>query len=128
MWFQRNKDAHTNNTGAAAELRAEHYLQQQGLTTRAKNYRTKQGEIDLIMSEGATLIFVEVRLRSNKQFTSAAETVDYRKQQKLIKTAQQFLQEQGLLDKASCRFDVIALNKLTDDNAHIDWIKNAFGA
>lgn len=130
MWFNRNKDdnpAIKPTAGAQAEAQAEAYLLRQGLITRAKNYRVKQGEIDLIMMHGDTLVFVEVRLRTNPYFTSAAETVDYRKQQKMIKTAQQFLQQHRLTDKVACRFDVIAIDNKPNDPSAIQWIKNAFG-
>ncbi len=119
--------------GATAELQAEAFLHQQGLVTRMRNYRCKLGEIDLIMlhkntgAADATLVFVEVRLRTNKRFAPALETVDYRKQQKIIKTAMRFLQEQKLYDKVRCRFDVIALDQ-TGTAPPIQWIQNAFGA
>lgn len=130
-----NKDAATPGIdtsviiGATAEHYAEQYLHQQGLITRTRNYRCKLGEIDLIMLEknpgGNTLVFVEVRLRTNKRFAPALETVDYRKQQKIIKTAQRFLQEHKLYDKIACRFDVIALDQ-TGTAPPVQWIKNAF--
>lgn len=130
-----NKDAATSATdtsvaiGATAEFYAEQFLQQQGLITRTRNYRCKLGEIDLIMLEpapkGDTLVFVEVRLRTNKRFAPALETIDYRKQQKIIKTAMRFLQEQRLYDKIACRFDVIALDQ-TGTAPPVQWIKNAF--
>lgn len=117
--------------GATAELYAEQYLQQQGLITRMRNYRCKLGEIDLIMLEkqprGNVLVFVEVRLRTNKRFAPAPETVDYRKQQKIIKTATRFLQEQKLYDKIACRFDVVALDQ-TGTAPPVQWIKNAFSS
>jgi putative endonuclease len=130
-----NKDAATPGIdtsvviGATAELYAEQYLQQQGLISRTRNYRCKLGEIDLIMLEknprGDVLVFIEVRLRTNKRFAPALETVDYRKQQKIIKTALRFLQEQKLYDKIACRFDVIALDQ-TGTAPPVQWIKNAF--
>lgn len=133
-----NKDVATNNPapnhltlGVRAEEQAETFLQQQGLITRAKNYRCKSGEIDLIMlhknPKGITWVFVEVRLRTNKRFAPAAETVDYRKQQKIIKTAMWFLQQQRLYDKVACRFDVVALDQ-TGTAPAIQWIQNAFNA
>jgi putative endonuclease len=113
-----------DNAGAQAENRAEAWLLQQGLVKRAKNYRCKLGEIDLIMMHDDTLVFIEVRLRSHRQFANAAESVTINKQQKIIKTAQYFLQEHQLTDKVNCRFDVIAFS----DNGDPDWIKNAFSA
>jgi putative endonuclease len=117
-------DAITNkpSAGALAEARAETFLLQQGLVKRAKNYRCKVGEIDLIMQHDNTLVFVEVRLRTHTAFASAAESVTYRKQQKIIKTAQYYLQQYQLTDKAICRFDVIAFS----DNGNPEWIKDAF--
>jgi putative endonuclease len=123
----------TITLGAAAEAQAEAFLIQQGMVTRTRNYRCKLGEIDLIMLQkntrnaaDNTLVFVEVRLRTNKRFAPALETVDYRKQQKIIKTAMCFLQEQKLYDKIRCRFDVIALDQ-TGTAPPIQWIQNAFG-
>ena len=113
------------NKGADAEARAEHYLQQQGLLTRDRNYRTKQGEIDLIMAQGEDIVFVEVRLRSHRQFANAAESVTISKQKKIIKAAQYYLQQHQLTEKANCRFDVIAFS---DDHSNPEWIKNAFSA
>lgn len=129
MWFKCNKDdppAIKPTAGAQAEAQAEAYLLKQGMVTRMKNYRTKVGEIDLIMMQGDILVFVEVRLRTNPRFSSAAETVDYRKQQKIIKTAQQFLQQHRLTDRVPCRFDVIAIDNTSSDPSTIQWIKNAF--
>ena len=114
-----------SNIGADAELRAEQFLQRQGLHTLIKNYRCKLGEIDLIMQQGDDLIFVEVRLRSHRQFANAAESVTVRKQQKIINAAQRYLQEKQLTDSANCRFDVIAFS---DNHSEPEWIKNAFTA
>lgn len=134
--FQSDKDVTANNCstitiGANAEAQAEAFLHAQGLTTRSKNYRCKLGEIDLIMlqktAHGTTFVFVEVRLRTNKRFAPAVETVDYRKQQKIIRTACRFLQEHKLFDKVACRFDVVALDQ-TGTAPPIQWIQNAFGA
>ena len=79
------------NNGALAEQHAARYLQQQGLKPVAQNYRSRFGEIDLIMQDGATLVFVEVRLRRSANFGGAAASIDARKQQRIIRTAQQYL-------------------------------------
>ncbi len=105
--------------GAEAEQRASRYLQQHGLKLQQSNYHCRYGEIDLIMLDGETLVFIEVRLRNNAAFGGAAASVDARKQDKLIKTAQHYL---GTLKKIPpCRFDVVALEG--DD---INWLKSAF--
>lgn len=110
-----------NNRGLAAEAVAAQFLQQQGLTLLTRNYSCRFGEIDLIMREGRTLIFVEVRLRSNLQFTSAADSIHHHKQQKLVRTAQYYLQQHDL--NLPCRFDVV----LFSDSAQRtpEWIRNA---
>lgn len=105
---------------------AEQFLQQQGLRTQGKNYRCRLGEIDLIMMHDETLVFVEVRLRTNPYFSSAAESVNGRKQQKIIRTAQIYLQQHQLSERVCCRFDVVTLAQ-TDPAATPEWIQNAFG-
>jgi len=109
------------NSGAQAEQQAAHYLRQQGLKPVAQNYRSRFGEIDLIMQDGATLVFVEVRLRRTANFGGAAASIDARKQRRLILTAQQYLA--GLAHIPPCRFDAV----LMDDN-DVQWLKNAFEA
>ena len=120
--FFRQKPSVGKTSGELAEARAEVFLVQKGLVKRAKNYRCKLGEIDLIMDHADILVFIEVRLRTHQAFANAAESVTIRKQQKIIKTAQYYLQEHQLTDKANCRFDVIAFS----DNGAPEWIKDAF--
>ncbi len=115
-------------SGRAAEQEAERYLIEQGLIPRDRNYRCKAGEIDLIMADGNSLVFVEVRLRRHSGFASAAETVDFRKQQKLIRAAQHYLQRTGLTDRVACRFDVVAFDPRRSTGAPITWLKDAFSA
>ncbi|MGD2119559.1 MAG: YraN family protein [Chromatiales bacterium] len=100
------------------------YLQRQGLQLVARNYHATRGEIDLIMQDKKTLSFIEVRYRKADDYGSAAESVDYRKQQHLIVSAQTFLQQNRQYDDWPCRFDVLAISGT--GGANIDWIKNAF--
>ncbi|MES9843456.1 MAG: YraN family protein [Candidatus Sedimenticola sp. PURPLELP] len=111
-------------SGPAAEHQARRYLEARGLTTRETNYRGRRGEIDLIMNEGDTLVFVEVRYRSNITFGSPAESVNLSKQQKLITTASQYLQQQFRSNPPACRFDVLAISGKEQEN--VDWIRDAF--
>ncbi|NLO79422.1 MAG: YraN family protein [Xanthomonadaceae bacterium] len=108
--------------GESAERRAERYLRAQGLRLLDRNYRSPHGEIDLIMQDGATLVFVEVRLRSNPRFGSGADSIDHRKRQRLLRTAEHYLQRQRRIP--ACRFDVVSL----DGTGKIHWIPDAFGA
>jgi putative endonuclease len=77
--------------GAQAEIWAARHLQHHGLKPIAQNYRGRFGEIDLIMQDGPSLVFIEVRLRRNQDFGGAAASIDSRKQQRIIRTAQQYL-------------------------------------
>jgi len=116
------------SAGAMAENRARSWLEKQGLQLLEKNYRTTRGEIDLIMQDGDTLVFVEVRMRLNERFATAAQSIDHRKQQRIISTAQHYLQAQGLWEKIPCRFDAICLQRDTDnsDGYRVEWLQNAF--
>lgn len=114
---------HQNNAGLAAEKLAATFLMNHGLKMVVQNYHCRFGEIDLIMMDAKTLVFIEVRLRSNSQFGSAAASITPQKQQKLILSAQHYLLSQGDI---ACRFDAVLMHK-TDLN-HIQWIRNAFDA
>jgi len=85
-----------------------------------RNYRCRRGEIDLVMREGNTLVFVEVRFRASPSFGTLAETVNIHKQRRLAAAAAYYLRHHPT--KLACRFDVVAVS----GNNHIDWIRNAF--
>ena len=107
--------------GQTAEAHAERYLIAQGLKRIARNWRCRFGEIDLIMRDGDTLVFVEVRMRSRADFGGAAASVDAGKQRKLLAAAKLYLS--ALPQTPACRFDVVAL----DDRCAVPhWIQNAF--
>lgn len=113
-----NKRAH----GALYERRAEDYLRTQGLLPVARNYQCKLGEIDLIMRQGKTLVFVEVRYRQNRRFGGAAVSVTATKQQRLRRAALSYLHMKGLNEAHQpCRFDLVAC-----DGDQLNWIPNAF--
>lgn len=112
------------NDGAQAEQWAAQYLLQHGLKPVAKNYRGRFGEIDLIMQDDATLVFIEVRLRRNADFGGAAASIDARKQQRIIRTAQQYLA--SLEHTPPCRFDAVLMDNALGNN--VQWLRNAFEA
>lgn len=112
-------------SGKRAEQAACDYLTQQGLTLIEKNYRTRCGEIDLIMKDKNFYVFIEVRLRNNLDFASSIESITASKQKKIIKTALFFLQQHRLLNKVPCRFDVVGAIE-ANQTLQIQWIKNAF--
>lgn len=116
-----------NTKGDSFEFLAAQYLRGQGLTIVDRNYRCRCGEIDIIARHGQCLIFVEVRSRRNPRFASAAASVDLRKQRKLIKTAQFYLQQHPGLSTNSCRFDVIAFEpRQSRTEPAPTWIPGAF--
>jgi putative endonuclease len=115
----------TQKKGDAAESHAWHWLIQQGLRPVKRNYRCRLGEIDLILLDGDTLAFVEVRRRKNQTFGGAAQSVTYHKQQKIIKTAQHFLMSHPNYQSLAARFDVIAYESAPEEIAPI-WYKGAF--
>ncbi len=108
--------------GKDAEKIAASYLQKQSLTLLAQNYRCRFGEIDLIMQENDTLVFIEVRLRTQEAFGGAAASITSSKQAKLLRTARHYLAE--INDQPPCRFDVILFSGRNGQN--IEWIRNAF--
>lgn len=110
--------------GRYFEQKAKQFLESQGLRFIAENQAFKCGELDLIMAQGSTLVFVEVRQRKNANFGSALESISYSKQQKWLNAANLWLGKQGKsLETADCRFDVVAF----EGNAPPLWIKNFLG-
>lgn len=110
--------------GLAAELIAKQYLMDKGLIWRASNYRSRMGEIDLIMQDGEYVVFVEVKARSSTAFGGAIESITTSKRQKIMKTAANYLQHYALLHRYTSRFDVLILQ---GSPPIIDWIPDAFG-
>ncbi|MCW8857593.1 MAG: YraN family protein [Kangiella sp.] len=117
----------TRQRGDKVELFAENHLKKQGLTLVEKNFNSRYGEIDLIMLDSSALVFVEVRFRANTRFGSGAETVNLRKQQKIIKTAHLYLQANKKMQQRDCRFDVVSVT-LAAQEPLIEWHQNAFQA
>lgn len=108
--------------GQQTEQLACAYLQASGLSLVARNYRSRFGEIDLIMENEHCLVFVEVRYRKHQQFGGAAASISVSKQQRLIRTALAYLQHAK--SQKPARFDVIAV----DAQQRINWIQQAFHA
>jgi putative endonuclease len=104
----------------SAEALAGRFLEAQGLTIVARNFRARRGEIDLVARDGDTLVFVEVRLRRSQSHGGAAESITAAKQARLFAAAQAYLlHERG---DPPCRFDAILLDGL--DAGRVDWRRN----
>jgi putative endonuclease len=110
-----------NPGGAQAEDQALHFLLGQGLKLKQRNYTCRLGEIDLILLEGATLVFVEVRMRSSRSFGGAAQSITGRKRQRLLATARHYLSRQRTTPP--CRFDAV----LIEHGGPPEWIKDVLG-
>ncbi len=110
------------DSGRAAEDLAAAWLQKKGLRLIERNFRCKAGEIDLILRDGTTLVFAEVRYRASNAFGGAAASIDAKKRHRILTAARYYLMDKP--DQA-CRFDVIALDRV--DPAAIDWLRDAFG-
>jgi putative endonuclease len=118
--------ASTQHAGREGEAEAFEHLRRHGLKLLTRNWRCKGGELDLVMLDSDTVVFVEVRARRHTAWGGAAESVDGRKQQKLILAASSFLQQEPRWAKHPCRFDVVAINTGSSDASRLNWIRNAF--
>ncbi|MFZ6692080.1 YraN family protein [Undibacterium sp. SXout20W] len=119
----QSKDLRTGRRrrGDEGELLALRYLEKAGLTLIQRNFLCKGGELDLIMRDGRSLVFVEVRVRASMQFGGAVSSITPAKQRKMQHAAQVFLLQ--LKQQPACRFDVIAIEAGT-----IHWLQNVIVA
>lgn len=122
--MSNDKSLHLSS-GSATEAGAAAWLQRNGLILIERNYRCRGGEIDLIMRERTTLVFVEVRLRTRSDFGGAAASVTRTKQRKLILAAKYFLAAHPRWQNSACRFDVIAAS-ICDGAPQWEWLPAAF--
>lgn len=101
------------------------HLRKHGLKLLTRNYHCRRGEIDLIMRDKESLVFVEVRYRRQACYGSASESVNWHKQQRLIAAAEHYLLHEFKTQPAA-RFDVVAISG-AEGNIELEWINNAFG-
>ncbi len=112
--------------GSVWEKKAVEYLVQNGCTIIDANYRCRLGEIDIIMQDGGTTCFVEVKYRTSGQYGSAIEAVNHNKRQRIRKAAVYYLTERLHTENIACRFDVLGFDTDELGNVNITYIKNAF--
>jgi putative endonuclease len=131
------KNSSSKKTGDLAEDIAKQHLAQHGLSFICSNFYSRFGEIDLIFRDDQVLVFIEVRYRKNNRYGSNFETINKKKQDKIIKTAEFYLYKNKITESINCRFDVIGIEPtrmkptgIEDKNIQsqhsINWIKNAF--
>ena len=111
--------------GRWGERRSEKYLRAKGFCTIARNFSCRDGEIDLVMSDDGTVVFVEVKTRRNEDHSPAQDAVTAGKKIRMIRTAKRFLKTYKLNDRAM-RFDVVAVVLGEKGPAEIRHYKTAF--
>jgi putative endonuclease len=111
--------------GQMAEQAALAFLQARGLQLIERNARFSVGELDLILRDENTLVFVEVRQRKSNAFGGAAQSIDRRKMKKCALAAQCWLKMHPQFRNSRCRFDAVLLTGREND-WRIEWLENAF--
>ena len=111
--------------GDSWERLAEDRLVAEGYRIEKRNFQCKLGEIDLVAREGEVLVFVEVRGRSHAGQVTPEESVDSRKQRKLWRTAQLYLQMRPG-EMPPCRFDVVAVDGAAGSPPEVRIVRDAF--
>jgi len=107
--------------GTSYEIKAEEYLMKKGYKILERNYRNRQGEIDIIAKDREYFCFIEVKYRTTNEFGNPLEAVDFRKQKQIRKVALYYLMKNKLSEWTPCRFDVIAF-----EGEKMTHIENAF--
>lgn len=107
--------------GTDGESRAAAFLREQGVTLLERNYRSRNGEIDLIGRDGEYLVFFEVKYRSGADMGHPEEAVGVAKQRRICRVADYYRLVRGLPQQTAVRYDVVAL-----EGEQIRWVKNAF--
>ena len=124
-----NDKQRANTRGREAETFAAHYLADSGLKLLQKNFRCALGEIDLIMLDHETIVFVEVKYRTTHHFGYGMEYVSASKQRKLRNTALIFMKKNTQYGSLAQRFDVVDVSPsrspATPNNLEVNWLKNA---
>jgi putative endonuclease len=118
--FGKSKSEHLLK-GDQAEQQALVYLQKQGLQWVCSNFRSKAGELDLVMRDSEALVIVEVRFRKSEQFGGALASITPQKQARIVAATQHYVII-NRMSHCSIRFDVVAIA----GDGSINWIKNAF--
>jgi len=117
----------TRQRGRDWERVAESLLRRHGLRTLTRNFQCRSGEIDLVMLDGAVLVFVEVRYRHSDRFGSGADSVTMTKQQRIIRAATHFLARHLQHAQRPSRFDVVSIGR-GSSGVELEWIRSAFDA
>ena len=115
----------TRSTGAAVEAAARAHLEHAGLRFLAANVNYRFGELDLVMREGNTIVFVEVRYRSERGFGDGLASITAAKRRRIALAAQAWLAADPKLAHLPCRFDALGASG-NPQAPDFTWLKNAF--
>jgi putative endonuclease len=115
------------HAGAAAEDLAAGFLIERGLVLLARNVRCRGGEIDLVCQDEESLVLLEVRHRTNREFGGAPASVTIGKQRELMRAARFALQRHPEWRRRRMRFDVIGIQGSLHGTHGLQWIRDAFG-
>lgn len=107
--------------GSAYEKRAGLFLEQQGLKILCYNFRSRQGEVDIVARDGNTVVFVEVKYRRDEKKGLPQEAVGYQKRRRICRVADYYRMLHGIGDFSPVRFDVVAIC-----GEQLTWFPNAF--
>lgn len=119
--------SHSRAKGNFAEHAALDYLRKQGLKLVEQNFNCRYGEIDILMRDKQEWVFVEVRYRQSRSYGGGLESVDTKKQRKLINAAEYYMQKHHNIQFDSCRFDMIEISG-DIEAPQFNWIQDAFRA
>ena len=119
--------AHRLRRGHQFEEIACRHLEGQGLNLLARNFRTRSGEVDLVMADRETVVFIEVRSRASARLIEPVATITFTKQRRVIRAAQLFLARHQRLSGHPCRFDVVGITGTLESHS-LTWLKAAFTA
>jgi len=124
-----SSDARPRLFGPDAEALACGYLETQGLMLIQRNFRTRRGEIDLIMQDQQTLVFVEVRFRKSERFGSAEESITQQKCGRLAAAALAYMPRQHYNNDTVARFDAVAIkpDSRSDSGFALNWVRHILG-
>jgi putative endonuclease len=112
--------------GRRGEDEAARFLESRGYKVLDRNYRCRYGEIDIVARDGKTVVFVEVKTRGSDRFGTPADSVDARKQKKILLTSQFYIESNRLFD-SDLRFDVVGI-EMNGGRFAFELVKNAFEA
>ncbi len=123
MWGSRK------DKGLHFEQQALNWLKQKGLEAVEQNFNCRYGEIDLIMRDGDTLCFIEVKFRNSNAFGGTAYSIPTSKQHKIVRSALRYITLHKALQSMNYRFDALFIQpQINQQQNHIEWIQNAFSA